>query len=303
MRCVLAPARSAMVVCMVVGSWLAPLASVHADDQPDGVQAVGSHRNGDRRESTVGMPARIEDLVLPGPELEVVPLDSHSPMVLRILAVHPHGSDFRYDLEHCGLEAGDYDLRDFLRVKDPGVATVNLPPIPVTVRSVLRADQLRPHPVADGRVPSIGGYRVLLVVGGTIWVVGLIALLLVARKRKAAAEAERPRARTLAERLRPLVEQAIAGVLSRRERAELESGLVAYWRRKLRFEERRPEEALALLHADAQAGPLLRGLEQWLHMPAPPTAIDVTALLEPYRHLPADALDLPDNAAHAPARG
>ena len=38
----------------------------------------------ERRESTVGMPARIDELVLPGSELEAVPADSKSPLVLRL---------------------------------------------------------------------------------------------------------------------------------------------------------------------------------------------------------------------------
>ena len=78
------------------------------------------------------------------------------------------------------------------------------------------------------------------------------------------------------------------GSLSRGERAQLELGLVAYWRKKLGLEARAPEEALTILYDHEQAGPLLRSLEDWLHRPNPPEDVDLQALLEPYRDLPAD---------------
>lgn len=243
----------------------------------------------ERRESTVGMPARIEALVLPGTELEAAPADSKSPLVLRITATYPHGTEFRYDLEYTGLDPGDYDLARFLRRKDAST-TADLPPIPVAIRSMLPAGQVKPHPPRPGVAPHIGGYEELLVVAGAIWVVGLAWLLWAGRKRRVE-EALRARPATLAERLRPLVQSALEGKLSRTERARLELGLVAYWRRKLGFEEKKPEEALALLRDHAEAGPLLRSLEDWLHRPAEPGQVDVAALLAPYRDLPADALE------------
>src|SRR5262245_22427723 len=70
----------------------------------------------DRRTSTVGMPARIDQIVLPGTELEVKPLEGRrAPVVLRIVSVAPHGTAFRYDLEYYGLEKGTFDLKNELR--------------------------------------------------------------------------------------------------------------------------------------------------------------------------------------------
>jgi hypothetical protein len=255
----------------------------------------------DRRESTVGMPARIEALVLPGSELEAVPADSKCPIVLRVTATYPHGTEFRYDLEYTGLDPGEYDLKNFLRRKDAS-STDDLPPIPVAIRSVLPAGQVKPHAPRAGATPSVGGYRTILIAGGVAWVAGLAALLWVGRKRKREEEAARPRPKTLAERLRPLVLSALEGKLSRTERAQLELGLVAYWRRKLGYEDRRPEEALALLREHAEAGPLLLSLEDWLHRPIRPEHVDIAALLAPYRDLPADALESATSAALAPRR-
>jgi hypothetical protein len=243
-----------------------------------------------QRECAVGLTARIEELVLPGSELEAAPFDAHSPVVLRITAVRPHGTEFRYDLEWSGLEPGDHDLRAHLRRKD-GTSAADLPPIPVTVRSSLPAGQVKPHPPAPGSVPRFGGYRALLVVAGILWTIGLILLVTLGRRRRAAAVEEAARPRTLAERLQPLVERAARGALSSRERAELEASLVAYWRRRLALEDRAPDEALRELRRHAEAGPLLQSLEDWLHRPEPSPDLDVAALLAPYRDLPPDALE------------
>jgi hypothetical protein len=240
--------------------------------------------------SQVGMTVRIPDLVLPGSELEVAPPQADAALVLRVAAVRPHGDAFRYDLEYWGLEAGEHDLRDWLRRRD-GSSTDDLPPLPVRFTSVLPAGRVEPSAPAPRGLPAFGGYRTLLVIGGVLWAVGLVALLVVGRRRRLAAEAARPRPLTLAERLRPLVERAIRGELGRAERAQLELSLVAFWRRKLGLEERRPQQVIGLLREHPEAGPLLRGLEDWLHRPEPLDDVDLAALLAPYRDLPADALD------------
>jgi hypothetical protein len=241
-------------------------------------------------ESTVGLPARIEAIVLPGTELEAAPSDVKSPIVLRIAATYPHGSAFRYDLEFTGLDPGEYDLRSFLKRKD-GTPTADLPAIPVAIRSVLPAGQVKPHTPGEGEHPGVGGYRTTLIAAGVAWLAGLAAILWVGRRKRREEEAARPRPRTLAERLEPLVESALAGNLSRSERAQLELGLVAYWRRRLGYEDKRPAETIQLLRDHPEAGPLLTNLEDWLHRPTRPERVDVAALLAPYRSLPADALE------------
>ena len=214
------------------------------------------------RSSQVGVSARISDLVLPGSELEVAPPQKDAPVVLRIVAVRPHGDAFRYDLEYWGLEPGERDLRDWLRRAD-GTSTADLPALPVAFTTALPEGRILPHAPQPAKLPRFGGYRTALIVGGVVWGIGLVALLVAGRKRRLADDAARPRVLTLAERLRPLVERASRGELGRAERAELELSLVAYWRKRLKLEERRPE---------------------------PRASVDVSALLAPYRDLPADAL-------------
>ena len=248
---------------------------------------------------TVGMPGRIEELVLPGPELEVLARDPKNPLVLRITRVSPHGAAFRYDFEYVGLEPGKYDLRDALRRRDgtPLVSASDasgaLPSIPVEVHSVLAPGVVKPHAPEPGALPRIGGYRTLLIAGGVVWLVGLGLVLFGWRKRRQERAAAQWKPRSLAERLRPLVESALSGSLSREERAQLELGLVAYWRRRLSLEHEQPARMMTLLREHHEAGPLLSSLEAWLHMPVPPQDVDVNALLAPYRDLPEDSL--PDN--------
>jgi hypothetical protein len=248
---------------------------------------------------SVGMPARLQEVVLPGSELEVAAGDSKAALVLRILRVSPHGSAFRYDFEYVGLEPGKFDLRDALRRRDgtpivrsedaAGAADA-LPPIAVEIGSVLPPGIVRPHAPEAAPLPRLGGYAKSMIAFGVIWLAGLGLILFGWRKRRMELAAANYKPRTLAERLRPLVESALAGRLSREERAQLELGLVAYWRRKLNLEDERPAQTMALLREHAQAGPLLTSLEAWLHMPVPPSEVDLAALLAPYRDLPADAI-------------
>jgi hypothetical protein len=94
----------------------------------------------------------------------------------------------------------------------------------------------------------------------------------------------------MADRLRPLVEAAMAGRIGVAQKAELERLLIGYWRRRLGLERAEPSRVMAVLREHDEAGPLLRRLEDWLHRPPGEAAgpADVAALLEPYRSIPAE---------------
>jgi hypothetical protein len=273
--------------------WLLSAALALSIDVPG---HAGSDARVDAPEPTVGMAAWIRDLVLPGSELEARPAEDDAPLVLRVAAVYRHGDAHRYDLVFYGLEPGAYDLRDWLRRRD-GTSADDLPPIPVSVRSVLAPGQVEPHRLAVGDPPALGGYRRALIAAGVAWTAGLVLILAWGRRRRRAA-APGARAATLAEVLRPLVERALEGTLSGRERARLELALIAFWRRRLGLEGLAPHQALAALREHAEAGALLRALEDWLHRPEPRAAVDVAALLAPYRELGADEIEVaPQGAA------
>ena len=245
------------------------------------VLGVSTFAAEDVRSASVGSPAWMRELVLPGGELEAAPRVAATPIVVRVVSVSPHGSDLRYDIEWYGLEPGEFDLRDYL-VRVDRTGTDDLPALDVTVTSVLGPGQVEPTPIEPGRADGGGGYTSLLWGGGVVWVLGL-AMILRSRRRAAGAGAtEVARPVTLAERLRPMVEQARAGTLPAERRAELERALIAFWRRQLALETTDVSAALAAMRAHDEAGPLLLALESWLHAPQPDDEVDLSALLAPY---------------------
>ncbi|MBX3414693.1 MAG: hypothetical protein KF708_18540 [Pirellulales bacterium] len=238
--------------------------------------------------SKVGLTARLSDVILAGTELEARPWDDRTlPLVLRIEATYPHGDRWRYDFAYFGLEPGKYSLRDYLRRKD-GSSTDDLPPLEVEISGALPTGHVAPHELAATEIPQVGGYRQLMIAATIVWLVGL-ALILFARRRHQQAQAaavERPR--TLAERLRPMVEEALQGKLAPESRAELERLLLTYWRRRLQLENLKAADAMARLREHEEAGAMLRQLELWLHHPTARESVDLAALLRPYQDLPAD---------------
>jgi hypothetical protein len=243
-------------------------------------------------ETTVGMSGQLKGVVLPGPELKAKEPDRASKIVLRVARVDPHGTAFRYDLEYYALEPGRHDLRDFL-VRPDGKPATGLPPLEVVATPVLPPGQVEPNKLEIEPGPRVGGYRTLVIVLLSLWVLGLLALItsfLIPRRGPGKAASVRPV--SLEEKLRPLVEGATKGNLSRLELAGLERGLLAYWRKRLGLENAEPGAAVETLRKHPEAGPLLAQLEAWLHRPGPPAPVDVAGLLAPYRNLPPDAIDL-----------
>lgn len=245
----------------------------------------------DERSAAVGMRARIEQIVLHGSELQVAPSGHGAPLVLRILAVWPHGEHFRYDLEWSGLEPGAHDLAKYL-VRKNGSSLDGLVPIPVTVTSVLKKGHVEPSDLGPVAPERLDGYRTLQIVVVVLWVTGLLLILLVGRRRQTpvAVEVGRP---TLADRLRPLVEAVAAGRADDATKAELERVLVAFWRARLDLRSVKAGPAIVAIREHPEAGALLRQLEAWLHMPVPPASLDLQALLAPYRSVAADDLERP----------
>jgi len=239
-------------------------------------------------QSKIGLSTRMSDVILPGTELEARPWDDRAmPLVLRIEATYPHGDAFRYDFVYFGLEKGTYSLKDYLRRKD-GSSIDDLPALPVEIVGVLPAGHVPPHELADTEIPHVGGYRRLMIVAVIVWILGLVAILFARRRHQRAKAAAVERPRTLAERLQPIVDEALAGRLAPERRAELERLLLSYWRRRLHLEELKASDAMQRLREHEEAGAVLRQLELWLHHPTARESVDVAALLRPYQDLPAD---------------
>jgi hypothetical protein len=129
----------------------------------------------------------------------------------------------------------------------------------------------------------------MIIIGATLWFVALLAILFVGRRRKKQKQAA-AKPLTLADRLRPLVEDAVAGRRDTVRLAELERTLILYWSRRLHMGANKPADALVILRGHPEAGPLLQQLEIWLHRPGTSGKINVGTLLAPYQNLPPDAL-------------
>ncbi len=224
-------------------------------------------------------------IVLPGNPLEAAPVGDKSKIIVRIHDILPHGTDKRYDLRYFGFVPGEYDLAKFLRNAE-GTVPANLPPIPVHIHGILPEDhdgKLVEDEAGDFALP--GGYTAWLIGLGVVWLLAAWPLFLLGRKKKTPLGQAEDAGPDLAERLRPLIEQAANGMLDTNGRARLERMIFSHWRERLGL----PVDGdVAELHhqlkAHDEAGPLLHGLEDWLHRPPGTATVDISTLLEPYRH-------------------
>lgn len=267
------------------------------------VVALGavSAQSRDERTAAVGMRAVVEQVVLQGSELVAAPIVAGAPIVVRVLATWPHGEHFRYDLEWSGLEPGSYDLVKFLARKN-GSSMDGAGTVPVTVTSLLPKGQLEPGKLTPIATQRLDAYRTLQIVAAVVWVIGLLLILFVGRRRKQRAAPSAPQP-TLADRLRPLVEIVASGRGDDSTKAELERVLVACWRRKLGLQNVKAAPAIVAIREHPEAGVLLRQIEAWLHAPGAAVAIDLEQLLAPYRTMTADDLEpLPADAEAADVR-
>lgn len=244
------------------------------------------------RTTTVGMVGHLAEIKIPGSELEVIPLeDRDTPLVVRIVRVFPHGTDFRYEIEYYGLEPGSYDLRDFLRRKD-GSSADEIPELPVEIVTELPEGQVEPNQLITKKPPRLGGYMPLVIFGGIVWVVGLVLIIVWCLNLKSGQVTQATRPKSLAEKLRPLVDRAVAGEASHEELASLERSLFTYWQKRLNLHSASPSEAIRELRKHPEAGGLMGKLESWLHHPEDQPDLDIDALLKPYRDVPERDVDL-----------
>ncbi len=276
--------RSLLMISFVLSTvFCAPAQAVPAE-------AVPARAEEHLFETSIGMRKRLEELPIPGSKLRPKPVadPQKADVILRVLNVFPHGEGFRYNIEVTPFVSGTLSLSDYLERED-GSELGKLPPMTFTVKAFLPLAQLEPNALKTEETQFVGGYIVTGLALGILWIIGLLAILFVGKKKKqedTGGEAARPK--TLADRLKPLVEKAQKGELDNAEQAALERLLVAHWRQRRGLAETKLGEAIAVLRHDEEAGPLFLRLEQWFHAPKP-AAIDgneITTLLEPYRNAP-----------------
>jgi len=241
---------------------------------------------------SVGVVQNLEAVIWPGPELVVKPIDPRkTPLILRIVRTYPHGDSHRYDLEWYGLEPGQYNLSEYVQRKD-GKPAETLPALSVEVTSILPPGQVEPHRLSVERGPQLGGYRALLWIVGIFWALGLLGILVSFWSRSGGQPASDSVAGpSLAERLRPVIESASAGQANPEQLAQLERGLIAFWRVRLGLAGVDAATAYERLQDHPEAGPLLKQLQQWLHAPGTTTLQEPAKLLKPYETMLASDWD------------
>lgn len=251
---------------------------------------------------SLGVSKMLEQVVLPGSLLTHRKVDPKTtPLIVRVVRSFPHGDAYRYDISYFGLTPGTFDLRDFL-VREDGSSTDDLPPLPVTVSTILDEGQIEPNELEVGSLSRFGGYWQLLLLGSIVWVVILLTIIFVGRKRKEIVEVAVEKKVTLAELLQPSIEQAMSGTLPKEKHAELERLLFGFWQKKLHLSDLDPAAALNQIRSHEQSGPLMKQVELWLHSPAESGAdIDLAKLLAPYREFDADDFETHRQSAGAEA--
>ena len=240
----------------------------------------------EERSPTVGTAGFVEQIVLPGTELAGKPLEQGDPIVVRVLRSFPHGDSFRYDIRFHGMEPGKFDLAQWLRRKD-GTSADDLPEISVEIMSLLPPGQIEPNELETGWIPSLGGYRNVAFAVGGLWVLVLLGLIFLGRKKKRVADTAAEPV-SLADLLQSRIEKAMENQMEPGQYAELERMLFAFWQKRLGLLELPTLDAMVRIKADSDAGPLMRQLEQWMHSPTPRSDVDLPNLLKPFRDLPAD---------------
>ncbi|MCW1884598.1 hypothetical protein OKA04_07625 [Luteolibacter flavescens] len=229
----------------------------------------------------VGQPLEISDVYIPGGEVKPKPRrDRKPPLMVRVLEVKPAKDGSRYDFEVQGLEAGTYNLAEFLDAPEG----TTLPAIPLEITSGLPDGLVHPNKNEAAGLPELGGYRTKMMLFVSLWIAGFVGILMWKKSKPAAADDGANAHASLAERLRPLVGAAAKGELSSDDRAKLERLVIGHWREsRPDIAALAPAEAMVKLRTDADASPLVLALERWLHAPSShTTTADIEKLLAPY---------------------
>ena len=239
-------------------------------------------------QSTVGIEGRVIFRHPRGEPVQSVPVNDKASVVVRIADSTPDGEFVLYDLRFIAQYPGEFDLRECLRRTD-GAPLTGASPLPISVGHLLPGDHQGALFETDGSgVPAIGGYRLALIAIGVLWAIPPLVWLVRRLMRKPPShEAAPAQPVTLADQLRPLVEQAIRGTISTADRASLELLLLAYWRERLGLAAEGLDHAGAIrrLRGHEEAGELLSLLERWLHRPPrDDEVVDVSAVLARYCH-------------------
>ena len=228
-----------------------------------------------------------------GEALEVAPIPEDSPVLVRIAAVTmdtQNNNQANYDIRWLALLPGDHDLSVFFRHGENRPA--DLPAMMVNADSLLGSDHEGNLANLPGTLSPVIDFPawVLWAVAGFWLVLPLIILIVLRWMRPPPPPPVVEVVLTIADKLRPYVDQALAGDLNSEGKAALERLLLAFWRDDLNLGSFRHAEALQAMRRHEVAGELIVAIEHWLHSGKETNADteEVEKLLQPYKSMAAD---------------
>ncbi|MDT8390115.1 MAG: hypothetical protein RRC34_06360 [Lentisphaeria bacterium] len=206
--------------------------------------------------------ARID---IPGPRLELVPLDEHAPLVARLDAVVKTGTGHLYEVAFVGLEPGDYDLTTYFQTA-AGEAPATVPYV-VTVERKLPPDfrgEITVIPRRVGFPPA--WYGMTAVTLSVLWALCLPALIFFGRGKQVVEPVCPTVSLSLRDRLRACLSE-VGETDSKEVWQRLEATLIRYLAESRQVTEEKAFAELTALKKDDVAGPVILEFERCLHAP------------------------------------
>lgn len=247
------------------------------------ISLIASTANADHRAS-IGSGLVINDLQIKGSELKVIPrIHSKIPIILRIIEAKSKDDGYNYDLHVEGLDEGQYNLAHYLTRADGSETTI--PEIKFEAYTILQDKWTEPRPLAVVKPDKIGGYKKLIWVLGILWAIGLIAILLIRKKRSA----EEPQLTepSLSDRIYKLLNDSNNDLTST-QKAELDRMIIGHWLHQfpdLNIEHRSVADSIAFLKTQKESAPMLLSIEKWLHSGKEISAKEIQLTLSSYKSL------------------
>jgi hypothetical protein len=218
---------------------------------------------------TIGVEGR-KIVEIAGPQLTAAPFTHGDAASVRIDSVQSIPGGYRYDLRYMLFGPGKRNLSDHL-LRPDGSPLPTQKDLAVSVDALLPDDyssELFTTPNSNINLHSY--YTPMMRVLWGLWAAMLIPLAWYGHKRRKRL-APPPRAPSVAEQLKALLERASRKTLSVEQQADLEQLLLAFWSKRLNLSQERLIETVAELRKHPQAAGQLNRVERWLHSRAKPS--------------------------------
>lgn len=241
------------------------------------------------REVSVGIEGTVER-ILNQPDYTPLSVNENASILLRVHSVQrtPEGQ-YKYNFAYIGLQSGVYNLADYLQNAEGRRVRDSLPPMSVTVRSLLPDDAATtlpdlPTALPPRRIP----YRPTVGAFILAWLGCGAALFYKPPQKPLAPPPPPPPTTSLGAILEPLALKAARKTITTEEKILLEQTIIRFWSEKLEISDLATGEKRDAILEDAEGGALLRSVERWLYQPySHILTSEVSKVLAPYFDIPA----------------